>query len=176
MQTGLRLTPRLSRAFGHFMVILLLAGPFAPAVAQAEAVKLIDYGIYAHSTTRTEAAPNHISKQRNIVDNIQLKQKTNKILAQTGLSFGVRYRLVDPALYGKTLTKRVVFPPMTNPKTGETATNISDTTTISSNAEQYDGYGFDHGWEMVEGTWRFQLLDGKRVIFEQKFEVVVAIN
>jgi len=162
----------------HLMLIFFLSMGAAGAHAEANnnAVKVVDFGIYFHRTIRTEAAPQHISKQRNIVENIRLKQKTEKILAQTGLSFGVRYRIVDPALYGKRLTKRIVFPPMTNPETGETANNISDTTIISSDAEQYDGYGFDHRWEMVEGTWRFQLLDGNKVIFEKKFEVVIAIN
>jgi hypothetical protein len=38
--------------------------------------------------------------------------------------------------------------------------------------ELYTGYRFDHDWEVVPGTWTFQLWYEGRMAAEQKFTIV----
>jgi hypothetical protein len=166
------------------LAAFLIAAPLvaaAPAAAQSHTtpgpVKMVDYGIYTLSVDRRVPAPDDISKERNVVSNIRLKNPGYEIDAQLAKSFGYRFRITDPALVGKTLTLRTRFPPMTNPETKETATVQDRPFSVSSTAEEvYDGYRFDYDWEMVEGTWTFQVLDGDRLLAEIKFKVVIAIN
>jgi hypothetical protein len=39
-------------------------------------------------------------------------------------------------------------------------------------AVNYRGYVFEHDWELVPGTWTFELWDGKRRLTSQAFQVV----
>lgn len=146
-----------------------------PAVSSGQ-VRLLDYGIYKTGQVRRERAPTHVSGWRNLIDGLTLQRATDQILAQPGLSFGIRYQITDPALVGKRLTRRLIFPPMTNPKTGKTATSIVSYSTGIGGAPMFSLFSFDYRWEMAEGIWRFQLLDGDKVLLEKQFRVIIAIN
>lgn len=166
---------------------LTLALPLAfsgPAIAKSGAkpgtkgaVVVIDYGIYTLNVTRTVKAPGDISLERNVVSNIKLMRRARQIMAQPGRSFGFRFRVTDPALIGKRLTLRTIFPKMTNPANGKSAThNDRPFVANSPTTVHYDGYRFDYRWEMAEGIWKFQLLDGNRVVAEQTFKIIVPLN
>lgn len=146
-----------------------------PLKIAADKVKIIDFGIYQTSRVRRQAAPNHVSGWRNIIAGLRLIRATDRILAQAKLSFGIRYELKDPSLAGRPLTRRLIFPPMTNPKNGKTATSLSSRT-IGRPGTMFSLFTFDYGWEMTDGIWRFQLLDGDRVLLDKSFRVIVAIN
>ncbi len=163
------------------LVAAVVALGGAPALAQSHTtpgpVAIVDYGVYTLSVDRRVPAPGDISKERNVVSNVRLTHKGYEIDAQLAKSFGYRFRVTDPALVGKTLTLRTQFPKMTNAETGESATVQDRPFSVSSTQEEvYDGYRFDYDWEMVEGTWTFQILDGDRLLAEIKFKVVIAIN
>lgn len=157
------------------LAVLLLLGA-APALAKSP-VAVIDFGIYTLNVTNTTKAPGDISLERNVVSNIRLLRQARKIMAQPGRSFGFRFRVSDPALVGRRLTMRTIFPRLTNPKTGRSATS-QDRVFIpqSTGITYYDGYRFDYRWEMAEGIWKFQLLDGGKVISEQSFQIIVPLN
>ena len=157
------------------LAVLVVLGA-APAIAKSPVV-VLDFGIYTLSVTSTTKAPGDISLERNVVSNIRLLRQVRKIMAQPGRSFGFRFRIDDPALVGKRLTMRTIFPRLTNPKTGRSATR-QDRVFIpqSTGITYYDGYRFDYRWEMAEGIWKFQLLDGGKVISEQAFQVIVPLN
>ncbi len=166
----------LSRAGAALALLALIALAAAPARASGQ-IEIMDYGFYDLSVDGSVPAPEDISGDRNIVSNIRLNRQTDEIDAQLGRSFGFRFRVADPALVGKTLTLRTMFPPLTNPASGRTL-STQDRTFVPSNTTDvlYDGYRFDHDWEMAEGTWTYQiLLDGK-VISERKFKVIIPLN
>ena len=167
----------LLRIFPALAPLLLLAAFAASPAAQASQVEIKDYGFYDLSVDGSVPAPEDISGSRNVVSNIRLQRQTDEIDAQLGRSFGFRFRIADPALVGRTLTLRTVFPPLSNPETKRTmSTQDRDFVVGSTGDVLYDGYRFDYDWEMAEGIWTFQILDRGRVIAEKKFKVIIPMN
>jgi len=165
------------RRTGGLVLALLLAVLGGPAAAsENSAAALHDYGIYKLNVLGKVNAPGDISGERNVVSGVNLFRKTRTVMAQLGRSFGYRFRVTDPALYGKPLTLRTIFPEMTNPQTKRTVRHQDRPFSAATDRLVYDGYRFDYAWEMAEGTWVFQLRDGDKVLMEQKFKVVVPLN
>jgi len=179
---------RLTR--GHGLLAVLLLSVALPAAVSAQSAptksaseqtirqngaKILDYGIYRHNVLGYTKAPNDISGQRFTAANVRLIRKTQTILAQLNLTFGFRYKVTDPALLGKTLRIVVRFPKMTNPTNGKTGTRLIDSF-IATGVERRELFRFDYTWEMAEGIWAFQVLDGTRIVAEIKFKVVVGLN
>ena len=98
------------------------------------------------------------------------------MFGQLGRSIGYRFRIADPTLLGRQLTLRTAFPPLHDPETGRTGTSQSRPFMPLSSGVYYDGYRFDFLWELAEGLWRFQLLDGKKLLHEEVLRVVVPLN
>lgn len=166
--------PWFARALAPFLALVLVAA--APA-AQASQVDIKDYGFYDLSVDGSVPAPDDVSGTRNVVSNIRLQRQTDEIDAQLGRSFGLRFRIADPALVGQTLTLRTIFPPLTNPESKRTMTTQDRPFAVSSTADVlYDGYRFDYDWEMAEGIWTFQVLHNGKVIGEKKFKVIIPMN
>jgi len=137
--------------------------------------KVLDYGIYSHNVLGYTDAPNDISGQRFTAANVKLLRRTQTILAQLNLTFGVRYRVTYPKLLGKRLTIAVRFPKMTNPANGKTGTKLIDHF-VATGQERRELFRFDYTWEMAEGRWLFQVLDGSNVVVEIPFKVIVGVN
>lgn len=164
------------------LAMLMLAA--LPAVAGAQAartgavengIKVIDFGIYKVDVAGYSKAPRDVAGVRFTARNIKLIRRSHKILAQPGLVFGVRYKITEPALYGKRLRSVIIFPKMKNPKTGKTGTRLY-TDIVGRAAGDIMLFRFDFSWEMAEGPWSFRIYDGDKLLFEQKFQVIVALN
>jgi len=175
------LAPLRALVWATALLALALVGALAamaPARAgDPEQIAILDYGIYEHRVDRFEAEPRHISGERVIVSNITLLRKADEVDAQLGRMFGFQFRVTDPALVGQTLTLRRIVPPLTNPKTGETATVIERDTVVGQQGQLFlNAYRFDYDWEMAEGVWRFQVLLNGQIIAEKAIKVIIAIN
>lgn len=162
----------LARAFAPLLILTLALT--APVAASGQ-VEIKDFGFYDLSVDGSVPAPGDISGSRNIVSNIRLQRQTEEIDAQLGRSFGFRFRVTDPALYGRTLTLRTIFPPLTNPESRRTMTT-QDRPFTATGETLYDGYRFDYDWEMAEGIWTFQVVHNGKVIAEKKFKVIIPMN
>ena len=71
------------------------------------------------------------------------------------------------------LTKVVEHPPMTLPD-GSTKSSYSATRPVQVSGgrlEGCEGYGFDHAYELVPGTWRFTMRLGTQDLVSQEFVV-----
>jgi hypothetical protein len=167
----------LARALAALALLLLAAAPALAGDGDRQRITILDYGIYEHRVDRFEAEPRHVSRERVIVSGVVLLRKADEIDAQPGRMFGFQFRVTDPALVGRTLRLRRIVPPLTNPATGETATTIErDVVVTHDNQLVLNAYRFDHGWEMAEGLWRFQVLLDGAVIAEKAIKIVVPIN
>ena len=162
----------LTRALAPLAVLALALA--APVQASGQ-VEIKDFGFYDLSVDGSVPAPDDISGSRNIVSNIRLQRQTEEIDAQLGRSFGFRFRITDPALYGQPLTLRTIFPPLTNPESKRTMVT-QDRPFTGTSEVLYDGYRFDYDWEMAEGIWTFQILHNGKVIGEKKFKVIIPMN
>ena len=166
------------------LTLIAMAGASA-AVAPAQGgeprrirqngAQILDFGIYAHSDLGFVEAPGDISGWRFAAADVRLLRRTQTILAQPGLTFGMRFRVTDAGLIGKTLTLVIRFPKMTNPATGKSGVELADRFVAIGNLRR-QLFRFDHMWEMAEGRWIMTLLDGRRVVAEVPFRVVVALN
>lgn len=144
--------------------------------AAANGIEIVDYGIYSLDVARRVPAPGDVSLSRNIVTNLKVIRQEREIAAQPGRSFGYQFRVTDPALAGRPLTLRTVFPELTNPETGKSATTQERVIVAEPGSLIYDGYRFDYGWEMAEGIWRFQIVSDGKILSEQRFKIVVPLN
>ena len=130
--------------------------------------------LWSTSTERT-APPADVAGVRFNARSVKLIRHSHKILAQPSLVFGLRYRITDPALWGRKLRSVIHFPKMTNPKTGKSASALHSTVYGRSSTDMML-FRFDFSWEMAEGLWTFRIYDGNRVVLEKKFQVIVALN
>ncbi|HEY7608863.1 MAG TPA: DUF3859 domain-containing protein [Alphaproteobacteria bacterium] len=166
-----------ARAFAAPVLLIAAGTPARAADGDRQRIAIVDYGIYRHRVERFEAEPRHISRERVIVADVTLLRKADEVAAQPGRMIGFQFRVTDPALVAQTLTLRRVVPPLTNPATGETATMIERDVVISHEGQiVLNAYRFDHGWEMAEGLWRFQVLWNGKVIAEKAIKVIVPMN
>jgi hypothetical protein len=176
---GTRSAALAARALAGLGVLLLGAAMLA-AGAQAgdvDRIAIVDFGIYEHRVERFEPEPSHVSRERVIVTNVTLLRRAEEVDAQLGRMIGFQFRVTDPRLVGQTLTVRRIVPPLTNPKTGETATTIERDVVVAYDGQlMLNGYRFDYDWEMAEGLWRFQVLHSGRIIAEKTIKVVLVMN
>ncbi len=158
------------------LLIALSAAAFSGPAQSGPSISVVDYGIYKLSVDHRAAAHRALSGERNIVSNIRIFRRTRTVFGQLGRSFGYRFRIADPTLLGRQLTLRTAFPPLHDPQTGRRGTSQSRPFMPLSNGVYYDGYRFDFMWELAEGLWRFQLLDGEKLLHEEVLRVVVPLN
>ena len=99
------------------------------------------------------------------------------MFGQLGRSFGYRFRIADHTLLGRAIdAAHRLFRRCTIRRPGAGATSQSRPFMPLSNGVYYDGYRFDFMWELAEGLWRFQLLDGEKLLHEEVLRVVVPLN
>jgi len=115
-------------------------------------LKVVDYGIYGPDRNKPE-----------------LLFQTNKVPAVLGTVFGIRARRSGNS--SELYTYRWSFPEMRNPVDGRVWTEMIGT-------QELDGGGLhpflvrsNNDWEAVPGDWKFQLLNGERVVLEKTFRV-----
>lgn len=164
------------RAIGRILAALLLVAA-AGAAAQSGRVQMLDYGEYSAERLRSEPDPGQIAGQRAIIDNLQHRRAAEVILGRPGVVFGLRYRVLDPALNGRSVTHRLIHPRQTNPATGQSATRQDFPYRIDAAApEHWHFFMFEFDWELADGEWTFQVIADGQVILERKFKVEVAMN
>ena len=167
------------------VLALIAAAGLAAAAARAEdgsswkvrenGVRIFDYGIYAHSDLGQIEAPGDLSGWRFTAANVRLLRRTQTILAQPRLTFGMRFQVSDARLIGRTLALVIRFPRMTNPATGRSGNVLVDRF-VAIGILRRQLFRFDHMWEMAAGRWTMTVLDGRRVVAEVPFRIVVALN
>jgi hypothetical protein len=168
--------PRYLRASPTGLLLVLLVLPASPSRAAQSGLDIIDYGIYSLRVTRRVEAPGDVSRERNVVSDVRLIRKEREIIAQPGRSFGYQFRITDPALAGRPIVLRTIYPRLTNPETGHSATRQERVIRVRPGVPVYDGYRFDYRWEMAEGIWRFQIVIDGKVVSDQRFKIVVPLN
>lgn len=162
------------------ILIAVAAAPLAaePAAAAEPVARILSYGRFE---TRLQGAP---LKDDRVAGGERQKVKAHRLLEQTdevagvlGTSFGVVMRFENFPPEPQTLTIRVLHPPITNPKTGQTLTVSEypwEMSFVRDNA--YFGYQLGHAWLIAEGIWTHQFVYKGRVIAEKSFKVIVPLN
>ena len=149
---------------------LLMIPALTMAAVTINTAKIIDYGIYTEKTVGTAKLADAPAPTRDLIDNVVFTSITNRIPAQKGVRFGVRF-LLDGLPKGKeiVLVKKVLHPAIT--EKGKTYTAHQYEINYIMGKEFVSGFAFGSDNLIVPGDWTFQFFaDGKKVL-EQTFTV-----
>ena len=165
---------------GGLLALLLLAAFPGGAFAQGgkvDRIDIVETGIYRAETELVEQAPATATGQRNILRGTKLIASTTRIEAKVGVHFGMRYRVVGrPNHVTIKLISVTLYPGagLKKPGTETLQTRGEHALPATIGAVNYRGYVLEHDWELVPGTWTFELWDGKRKLASQAFDVIRA--
>ncbi len=151
------------------------------ASAQAQTVDRIvitDPGIYAYDVEKVDKTPDSVSTGFKTIKNVRLVQKTERVPAILGTSFGFRFEIIGEP-QGTPITLKLItrFPPagLRNPQTGKVLyMSENDRRHTIGGKNDFRTYAFDEEWEAVPGIWTLEFWYQGKLVGAQKFEVVKA--
>jgi hypothetical protein len=155
--------------------LLSLVSVVSAHAGTIDRVDITDAGLYETKIEKAETAPGTATETRNALARTELLQKATRIDAKIGTHFGFRYRIIGQPDNGEADITFVTVPPapgLRNPKTGKVSTREEYSAAVMFNETGYAGYSFDEDWEIVPGTWTFELWDRERKLASQRFEIV----
>ena len=148
----------------------------AAQAQQVQHIEITDVGIYkAENTGGTVAAPATPMGKTNLVTDIVLVERTTTVPAALGTSFGFRYTIIgepDGADVNLKFINHYPAPGLNNPASGNTYMSGEYPLQRKLGAKHWKGYTFESDWELVPGTWTFEIWQGDRRMAEQSFTVV----
>jgi hypothetical protein len=133
-------------------------------------------GSVANGPVKEVPAPGGPSGTEVIIDNPpRMAEATTKIPARKGERFGISYVLKgvpEGSHAGIREIWRFPEPGLTNPETGITTQELVQRKilVVTDNAV-FSGWALLYEWELVPGTWTFELWTGDRLLLRQPFEV-----
>jgi Domain of unknown function (DUF3859) len=155
----------------------LLAASLVPVAAQeVTGIAILERGIYTLEVTKTDRTPSGVDQAT--VTNICRVANTATVPAAPGVQFGMRFR-VDGPTSGMSVQIMIVvhFPKVVTPPGGPRALSVyANTSMVKVGQVSYWGYGLDHPWEIMPGTWTFEMFGDGRKLAEVAFEVVAGMD
>ena len=142
---------------------------------KVDGIEIVETGLYRVEVAKTTQAAGAATGVQDELSNVKLVSSTTTVPAQVGTKFGFRYRVLgSPDRASVKLTVIVRFPGegLRNPKTGERKAQDVTMWTRNIGAVTYNGYSFDAGWELVPGTWTYEISHEGRKLAEHRFTVV----
>jgi hypothetical protein len=140
---------------------------------QVQRVDITEFGIYKANVDKSVVAPGSVTGVAHTLSDIELEKSTMTVTARLGERFGFRYRIVG---HGKSVTlKRVIHfpePGLHNPDTEESILTSKVVFERAIGEVHFFGYSLDHDWEIVPGTWIFELWINDRNVATKSFELV----
>lgn len=152
--------------------LLLLLAAALPAAAEPARVEIFEHGVYVAGPMTHVPAPDQIGGQRWRAE-VRLVERTETVAGQLGRIFGIRIRVNDPALLGKTLTMRIRHPRLTAPSGRSGTETLYRTATPPGGRELGYFFAFEHTYEIAEGDWTFEVVHDGEVVAAKKFWVIV---
>lgn len=155
-------------------LVLVPLGALADDV-RVDRIDVVDRGIYvieAGAQTKNAGTPTGeitaVTTARNVA-------ATTTIPARVGVEFGFRFVVVGAPAGAKVALDMVDIypaPGLRAPGSAEPMHRSRYRRTKTVGATEYVGYGFENPWELVPGTWTFQIWHGGRKLAEERFTVV----
>lgn len=142
------------------------------AAQEPISVEIFEYGLYAIERGAQLLQPNGITQHK--VEGLCHLATTERVPATLSTSFGFRYRLKGPPqAQARQLTIVVQFPTEVRPPSAaKPLRSYATTVFVQPGVPHYRGYALDYDWEVMPGTWVFQIFDGKAKLAERRFTVV----
>lgn len=164
------------RGFLHVVVLaVMLWAPLSPAHAQAR-VAIITYGTYEVGAQTHVTDPTDPTGRRAQVSGVKLIEQVDWVCARLGVRFGIEYGIDGPAIGlpgGAALVRFVLSypePGIVNPQ-GERFLKSESVRQMIPGQSAVNLYHFEESWEMVPGTWSFDLFVGDTKVASRQFTV-----
>jgi hypothetical protein len=157
-----------------FAFWLLLALPGGAQAQTIQRIEIIEFGIFTRGPQTIGEDAGSPSGFARAVSKVTLVQRTNIVPARIGAHFGFTFRVIGAS---DTIAKfkyilHIPAPGIRNPNTG----NIMETGYHVQECRVGDvcfvGYGLDHDFEIVPGTWTIELWEENHKLASQSFNVV----
>ncbi|MCB1647376.1 MAG: DUF3859 domain-containing protein [Pseudomonadales bacterium] len=167
----------------RWICTLLLAAPLSLVWAAdtdlaIRAVEVTGFGIVETQESGRRLRASNSRSGVDFIDGNRIREYTSVIPAEPGLAFGFRY-IIRSAPKGRPVTVRNVIrfpePGLVMPS-GEIIRESRETVRAELGVENFYGFGFDEPWEMVPGTWTFEVWLNDARIVNRRFEVVSAAD
>jgi len=131
-----------------------------------------EVGIYRARVVTKSAVPGVAGGTNEWLDSFALAQATTNVPARVGTRFGFRYTIHGTPSNAPIVLKMIgEHPPYKNPKTGKTETR--DEYELQSWAGQtYTSYLLEEEWELISGTFKFEVWHRGKKLCEQSFMIV----
>jgi len=158
-----------------FSILTIAMFSVAVHAQQVQRIEISDPGIYKADITDTKEAPGAIAGRTNLLSNIKIDQSTTTIPAKLGISFGFKYNAVGTSNGTSVKLKMVTHypsPGLREPKTGNIMMRDESYTERKLGASGYRFYTLEESWELVPGTWTFEVWEGDRKLATQSFTVI----
>lgn len=156
------------------VLLALTAAAAAAPRAHVSRIEIVAAGLFKSKIAKREPSPGSASGTRFVVARETLLRRTTRIAARPGVEFGIRYRIVGAPKGAKVRVRIATIYPrrgLRNPQLGKPVKREEFTAERAIGRTLYESYRFDHPWELVPGTWTFQIWYGKRMA-EQSFIVL----
>lgn len=130
--------------------------------------RLINYGICRPIGESVREFPLSPTGYYFGADNLLFVEKVDRVTLKRGLVFGIAYSLEN--CKGIFLC-RIIHPVLVNPITREAYKETIERKYSSTDELNFDYYRIEHAWEMIAGTWVFQIEQAGKVLLEKSFEL-----
>ena len=153
------------------LLVLCFGRPAFAQSASVQGIEIVSHGIYAIDKSPGQGDANG----QGTLANIRLAATTNVVPAEQGIDFGIQYKVTGtPSAAPVKLHEVVIYPagrahPPSKPPLASVAVDV---TIPIGTAMRTDFYAFDEPWELIPGTWIFQIWYGNQKLAEQPFTVV----
>jgi hypothetical protein len=138
---------------------------------KVEAIKIVDYGLYEREITKRVKTEYGAA---DFIKNVKLVEKTEKIPAKIGTSFGLQF-LVEGKPKGEAVVLKIVLlfpqPGLRNPKTDKIYHKLEGPNKCMIGETSYTGFEFEQEWNLVPGEWKIQLWYNDKMMAEKAFSI-----
>ena len=165
---------RLTAILAGILVLAHLgAMPLADELTPSELqVQIVQRGTLKFVTDKLVESPDSPGSMQKAGLFIDMLEETNRIPAKRGVNFGFRYQFNTSAdVESVSLGVKLLTPPLYDPLSRRTTTEINFSQIARVDHVNTIAYGFDYDWELVPGTWVFQIHYQDHVLVEQEFEI-----
>jgi hypothetical protein len=158
-------------------MIIALALTTISSLASGQTVQridIVDFGIYAANRGETTATPGTAAGVTALTG-LKLVRSTTSVPARIGTTFGFRYRFIGQPSGATLKIKKVTLypqPGVRNPATENTTVRGEYFHHEKMGEDQIRVYTLDSEWELVKGTWTFELWLEDRKLASKSFDLV----
>ncbi len=155
------------------LIACLTAAPVRAESAHLDRVLLLRHGLY--HTVRDETKPEVHTRQgfSVTVKDMKFVSEAGKVPACLGSTFGYEVLFVGSPAGALVPVKLAVIPPrpLLDPAVEQPIPEAVQFVDATMGATRADTYKFDYDWEVIKGTWTFQVWQDNRLMLEDKFDV-----